>query len=140
MIDRDGTPRLAGLGNVYVLPNSTAWEMENRAGTSRIHSPEMTVPEVSPGGSDQATHPTKASGICAFGFMAFEVQIAMDDILSPHSLETGSHGTPSDPRHQKRWHPAYFAYFAYSCLFVTALCHLEPRICDTLLLVSYNDK
>jgi serine/threonine protein kinase len=74
LVDKDGVPHLAGLGNAYILPTSTAWTMARRTGTDCTHGPELTVPGMSPGCAD-STHPTKAVDMYAFGVMAFEVWI-----------------------------------------------------------------
>ena len=85
LVNKDGTPRLAGLGNAHILSNSTTWMMEGRAGADRTHAPELTVPGVSSSGTE-ATHPTKASDMYAFGVMAFEVRIDFSERYFPVSL------------------------------------------------------
>lgn len=46
LVDKDGTPHLAGLGNAYVLPGSIAWTMEDRTAADRAHAPQPTVPGI----------------------------------------------------------------------------------------------
>ena len=75
LVDKDGAPRIGGLGNAFILPNPAARTAEDRMGTNRLScacAPELIVP----GTSWDATDPkprTKASDMYAFGVMAFEV-------------------------------------------------------------------
>ena len=96
LIDKDGAPRIGGLGNAFTLPNPAAQIVEGRMGTNRFSracAPELTVP----GASRDATDPkprTKASDMYAFGVMTFEVWTdTFVWYFSVRSLETGSHGT-----------------------------------------------
>ena len=74
LVDKDGAPHLAGLGNAYILPGSTAWIMEGGAVIDRVHAPEPAVPGMSPAEAE-AAHPSKVSDVHDFGLMAFEVRM-----------------------------------------------------------------
>ena len=76
LVDKDGTPRIAGLGNAYILSRSIVWESEGGTSTGRLsRSPRSgsTWREIS-SNATSVTHPTKAGDMLAFGFAAFEVQ------------------------------------------------------------------
>jgi len=76
MVDKDGTPRIAGLGNSYILSPSTTSKAEGGTSTDRLsrgRPPESTRWEI-PSNWISVTHPTKASDMLDFGFMAFEVR------------------------------------------------------------------
>ena len=76
MIDQDGAPRIAGLGNVNILHGSRAWTPEGYASTDRLRGsqvPELAEQGLSPDVTNRA-NPTRASDMHAFGVMAFEVR------------------------------------------------------------------
>lgn len=93
LVDKDGSPKIAGLGSASFLPHSAGWE----GGTSgdrlfRGRAPEITWLEVPPGMND-STYPTKASDMYAFGVMVWEVRIAsFVRRYSVHSIDAGPHG------------------------------------------------
>ena len=94
-MDEDGIAHLAGLGNAHILLDFTVTAMEGEMSVNRAHQPELNVPGVSPGDTD-ATYPTKAGDMYAFGFIIFEVRFDFSySILSSCSLEADSHGTLS---------------------------------------------
>ena len=68
LVDKDGTPRIAGLGNAFILP-------QGKMSTDRLS--RSRAPELAGLGASSnlanPTHPTKASDMYAFGVMAFEV-------------------------------------------------------------------
>ncbi|KAF9789884.1 kinase-like domain-containing protein [Thelephora terrestris] len=74
LVDKDGTPRIAGLGNVRIPSHSTARAAESeigidRLGRSRVEPPLALSPNVT-----GPTQPTEASEMYyAFGVMAFEI-------------------------------------------------------------------
>ena len=75
LIDENGTPHLAGLGNSYILPMSSARSGEGAGeDTDQVshRGAELAIQESTPSATS-STHPTKADDIAAFGFMAFEV-------------------------------------------------------------------
>jgi len=75
LIDKDGIPHIAGLGNVAILPQSTAWTVEGRTSADRLsrrRAPELTCPGMLPNANDP-THPTGASDMYSFGVMTWEV-------------------------------------------------------------------
>ncbi|KAF9644623.1 kinase-like protein [Thelephora ganbajun] len=75
LVHKDGTVRMAGLGNAYLLPHSPAWAAESGTSTGRLlHSraPEFAGAAMSPNVPD-SIHLTKASDMYSFGFMAFEI-------------------------------------------------------------------
>ena len=76
LVDKDGAPRIAGLGNASILPHSTVRTVEFRASAERLPSsrvPVLTWPVESPNRTDPAP-PTKASDMHAFGVIAWEVR------------------------------------------------------------------
>lgn len=93
LVDKNGTPKIAGLGSASFLPHSAAWG----GGTSgdrlsRGRAPEITWPGVPPGLTD-STHSTKASDMYAFGVMTWEVRIApFVRRYSVRSIDAGLHG------------------------------------------------
>ena len=91
LIDRNGTPRIAGLGNGYILPHSAGKaESTTAERVSRNCPPESTWPGVSPRITG-ATHPTKAGDVYAFSVMAFEVRKSSSTRHFPaHLLGAGS--------------------------------------------------
>ncbi|KAF9644639.1 kinase-like protein [Thelephora ganbajun] len=75
LVHKDGSVRMAGLGNAYILPQSPAWTGESGTSTDRLsrsRAPELVGPGMSQGMSD-STLPTKASDMYSFGVMAFEI-------------------------------------------------------------------
>ncbi|KAF9645215.1 kinase-like protein [Thelephora ganbajun] len=97
LVDKDGTVRIAGLGNAYVLPHSPAWTADSRTNTDRLcrgRAPELARPGMSPSVPD-STHPTKASDMYAFGVMAFEILTGrppfhgMTEIAAAYLMLTG---------------------------------------------------
>jgi len=88
LVDKEGTVRIAGLGNAIVLPHSTTYPLEGRTNTDRLscgRAPELTWPGVSQSVADPI-HPTKASDMYGFGVVAWEVRIApFGVILLAHS-------------------------------------------------------
>ena len=75
LIDKDGIPQIAGLGNATTLPHSKAWTVEGRTGSDRLsrrRAPELTCPGTLPNANDPA-HPTEVSDMYAFGVMTWEV-------------------------------------------------------------------
>ena len=76
-MDKDGTPRIAGFGNTYILSRSTTSKAEGGTNINRLsrsRRPESTRRGISSSGIG-VTHPTKADDMLAFGFVAFEVRI-----------------------------------------------------------------
>ena len=91
LIDEDGTPHLAGLGNAYILPNFSAWSGEDTDKTYH-QAAELARQDFT------SMHPTKADDMAAFGFMAFEVQaFPLRCVSLVPSPRTGSHWTPPIP-------------------------------------------
>jgi len=92
LVDKDGTPRIGGLGNAFILSNPEAGIVGGRIDL-RLYSCILPPEFLLAGGEEyDPTHRTKASDMYAFGIMIFEVRA---DIfvwyLSAHSLESGSH-------------------------------------------------
>lgn len=77
LVDKEGAPHLAGLGNAYIPLHSTIWMLEDRMGTEHAYAPELTAPETLLDWTDSA-HSTKAINMYAFGVMAFEVRISFE--------------------------------------------------------------
>ncbi|KAF9647228.1 kinase-like protein [Thelephora ganbajun] len=107
LVDNDGTPHIAGLGNAYVLSHSTAWMAEGRTSTnqlSRSRAPELAGLGMSPS-VPSSTHPTKASDMCAFSVMAFEILTGqppfyeMTEIAAAYSMLNGDR--PPRPDHHE---------------------------------------
>ena len=76
IVDKDGTPRIAGLSNASILPRSITWTEDSRTSTDRLFrscAPELIWPGVSPNLTNPI-YPTKASDIYAFGVIAWEVR------------------------------------------------------------------
>lgn len=76
LVNRDGTIRIAGLGNASILRHSTALTVESRTSAGRplrSPAPGMAGPGMSADMTD-ATHTTKADDVYHFGVMAFEVR------------------------------------------------------------------
>ena len=75
LLDKDGTPRISGLGNVYIHPHSAAWVAEGVAGTDQPVSRTRAVAGLglSPNATD-FTQPTKTGDMYSFGVLAFEVR------------------------------------------------------------------
>ena len=75
LVDKDGTLRIAGLGNAYILPHSTAFEAECGVGTGGLPRGriELAWSEMTSNVTD-STQPTKANDMYSFGVMAFEVR------------------------------------------------------------------
>jgi len=73
LVDKDGTPHIAGLSNASILPHSTVEGARTSADRlSRRRAPELIWPGTSPNANDP-THPTDASDMYAFAVMAWEV-------------------------------------------------------------------
>jgi len=73
LIDKDGTTRIAGLGDASIPSCSTAWTTEGGASVDRLsrnRAPETTLSTL----SQNPTGLTKASDMYAFGVMAWEVR------------------------------------------------------------------
>ncbi|KAF9649159.1 hypothetical protein BDM02DRAFT_3186563 [Thelephora ganbajun] len=107
LVDKDGTIRIAGLGNAYVLPHSTAWTAEGGTRTDRLSrscAPELARPGMLSNVPD-STHPTKASDMYAFGVITFEVLTGrppfygMIEIAAAYSMLNGNR--PPRPDHRE---------------------------------------
>ena len=73
MVDGNGIPHIAGLGNACVLPRSRSWTPQGETAADPLYfndSHELTWP-VTP--SNTLDVPTKADNIYAFGVIAYEV-------------------------------------------------------------------
>ena len=74
LVDKDGTPHISGLGNVYIHPHSAAWAVEDVAGTDRLfRSRAVAGLGLSPNVTD-STQPTETGDMYSFGVLAFEVR------------------------------------------------------------------
>lgn len=74
LVDKDGTPRIAGFGSGYILPHSVGKTAKMRTERHfRNRTPEPTRPGISPHAIN-ATPPTKSNDVYAFGTVAFEVR------------------------------------------------------------------
>jgi len=76
LVDKFGTVHISGLGNAYILPQSTDQTAEGGTSPDRLsrsRAPELTGLGVSPNAAD-IIHPTKASDMYAFGVMSWEVR------------------------------------------------------------------
>ena len=95
LVDKDGTPRIAGLGNAFAFSHSTVQKMEGRASADRPprgHALGLTWSVKSPHISDP-TYLTEASDMYAFGVMAWEVWTDYSvRCWYIRSSEAGSHG------------------------------------------------
>lgn len=93
LVDKSGTPHIAGLGNVHILPHSAALTAEDGADIGqpfRSHA-GLAGPALSPKGTD-ATHPTKTGDMFVFGILAFEVRtprIQPVQFAHPRQILTG---------------------------------------------------
>lgn len=73
LANKDGTPHIAGLGNAYLLPYSSARTLRSSTELpSDGRAPESSWPGMSLGATSSACL-TKANGMCAFGVVIFEV-------------------------------------------------------------------
>jgi len=74
LVDKDGTPRIAGFGNGHILPRSAGKTASTRTERHfRNRTPEPTRPGISLHVIN-ATPPTKSNDVYAFGAVAFEVR------------------------------------------------------------------
>jgi len=89
LVDKEGTPQIAGLGSASTLSHSSGWTTGDRASSDRLsrnRAPEMIQPGVA-----QSTHPTKSSDMYAFGIMAWEVRSNSFVRYPIRSPDAGSH-------------------------------------------------
>jgi len=82
LVDKNGIPRITGLGNATVLPSAGSATKTERGRASadqlsRYHAPEITWPGT-PLDPTGPMRPTKASDMYAFGVMAGEVRTNSD--------------------------------------------------------------
>lgn len=76
MVDKDGTPQIAGLGNTSIIPHSAAWTVDDRTSADRLShgcAPELAWPP-KPSDLTGPVHPTVVDDMYAFGVMAWEVR------------------------------------------------------------------
>lgn len=74
LVGKDGALRIGGLGNVYILPHSAAWAVEDGVSTDRLfRSRAVAGLGLSPNVSD-SVQPTKTGDVYSFGVLAFEVR------------------------------------------------------------------
>ena len=92
LVDNDGIPHIAGLGNAHILPHSTPWALKDGAVVDQLSydsPPELTWSGTF---SNLTDVPTKAYNMYAFGVMAYEVRADSLWHCSTHSLKTAPHG------------------------------------------------